>query len=537
MDQLAGKFIQRFEQMKSERLDLEPHWRQCYRFTFPHRGTRFAGEVTPNQARFQQAELLDSTGSDAANVLAASIVSGMTPANSQWLELKSDTESDNVERWLADVAKKLWRNIHASNFDAENFEASIDGVVGGMFGLYIDIDRQRGGFQFQQWPLSECYFASTTGQLVDTVYRCYKLTAAEAAERFGDKAGEAITTAARDKPTQKFEFLHIIYPRSQYVPGGRLAKNMRFASINIGLNSKTVVQESGYHEFPVVAPRWSRIPGTCYGIGAVSLALPDIKELNILKKWQKQAAELAVAGMWIAEDDGVLNPQVVTVGPRKIIVANSTDAMKPLLTGSDFNVSFTTEQNLQGQIRRIMMADTLGQANQGTPMTATEVQARLNLLRQQLGPVFGRYQAEYLTPLVERCFFLMLRDGALPPPPPEMENVNFHVHFDNPLARAQKLTEVTAIEQFEAGLVNLSQAYPEAMDIYDMEAGQRQKAFALGVPMTCVRSEDAVNGLRQQRAQQQAQAQQQETGSQMALQNNQAANDAQLQAQAQQGAA
>ena len=534
MDELASKMIQRFGQMKAERLELESHWRQCYKFTFPHRGTGFGGDTSPHQARHQQAELLDSTGSEAANVLAASIVSGMTPANSQWLELKSDSETDNVERWLAQVAKLLWRNIHSSNFDAENFEASVDGVVGGMFALYIDTDRERGGFQFQQWPLSECYFASTTGRLIDTVYRCYKLTAAQAYERWGDKAGEQIAKAAQDKPLTKFEFLHIIQPRSRFTPGGKLARNMRFQSLNVGLTSKTVVSESGYNEFPLVAPRWSRIPGSQYANGAVSLALPDIKELNILKKWQKQAAELAVAGMWIAEDDGVLNPQVVTVGPRKIIVANSTDAMKPLLTGSDFNVSFTTEQNLQGQIRKILMADTLGQANQGTPMTATEVQARLNLLRQQLGPVFGRYQAEYLTPMVERCFYLMLRDGALPPPPPEMEGVNFHVHFDNPLARAQKLTEVNAIEQFEAGLVNLSQAFPEAMDVYNLEAAQRQKAFALGVPVTCVRSEEEVAGIRQQRQEQQAQQQQAETQQQMQLQDNQGANDMALQ---QQGAA
>ncbi|MCK7435906.1 portal protein [Enterobacter bugandensis] len=532
MDDLASKMIQRFGQMKAERMELEPHWRQCYQFTFPHRGVGFAGHTTPQQAQHQQAELLDSTGSESANVLAASIVSGMTPANSQWLELKSDTETDSVERWLAQVAKLIWRNLHASNWDAENFEANIDGVVGGMFALYVDIDRQRGGFQFQQWPLSECYFASTNGQLVDTVYRSYKLTAAQAVALWGDKAGEKIVAASKDKPTAKFEFLHIIQPRKNYAAGGKLARNMRFQSLNISCEGKAVVNESGYNEFPVVAPRWSRIPGSQYGIGAVSLALPDIKELNILKKWQKQACELAIGGMWIAEDDGVLNPQTVKVGPRKIIVANSVDAMKPLMTGSDFNVSFTTEQNLQAQIRKIMMADTLGQANQGTPMTATEVQARLNLLRQQLGPVFGRYQAEYLTPLVERCFFLMLRAGALPPPPPEMEGVNFHVHFDNPLARAQKLTEVNAIEQFEAGLVNLSQAFPEAMDVYNLEAAQRQKAFALGVPVTCVRSEQEVAGIRQQRQEQQAQQQQAETQQQMQLQNNQAANDQQTQAQA-----
>jgi hypothetical protein len=37
--------------------------------------------------------------------------------------------------------------------------------------------------------------------------------------------------------------------------------------------------------------------------------------------------------MWIAEDDGVLNPRTMKVGPRKVIVANSVDSMKPLDLG------------------------------------------------------------------------------------------------------------------------------------------------------------------------------------------------------------
>ena len=65
---------------------------------------------------------------------------------------------------------------------------------------------------------------------------------------------------------------------------------------------------------------------------------------------EKAAQDLAIAGMWIAQDDGVLNPRTVKVGPRRIIVANSTDSMKPLLTGSDFQVAFTAEERLQASI-------------------------------------------------------------------------------------------------------------------------------------------------------------------------------------------
>jgi hypothetical protein len=63
-----------------------------------------------------------------------------------------------------------------------------------------------------------------------------------------------------------------------------------------------------------------KIPGGSYGIGPVYDALPDCKELNETKRMEKAAQDLAISGMWIAEDDGVLNPRTVKVGPRRIIV-------------------------------------------------------------------------------------------------------------------------------------------------------------------------------------------------------------------------
>ncbi|KAK6697164.1 hypothetical protein SNK04_014252 [Fusarium graminearum] len=37
--------------------------------------------------------------------------------------------------------------------------------------------------------------------------------------------------------------------------------------------------------------------------------------------------------MWVAEDDGVFNPRTAKLGARKILIASSTDAIKPLQTG------------------------------------------------------------------------------------------------------------------------------------------------------------------------------------------------------------
>jgi hypothetical protein len=69
--------------------------------------------------------------------------------------------------------------------------------------------------------------------------------------------------------------------------------------------------------------------------------------------------DLAIAGMWIGEDDGVLNPRTLKVGPRKVVVANSVDSLKPLEPPGNFELGAIEMQRLQRAIRKVLMADQL----------------------------------------------------------------------------------------------------------------------------------------------------------------------------------
>lgn len=512
MDELAVKLIKRSDTLKANRQQHESVWRECYDYTYPLRGAGFSDEVLDAQsAKHKVAKLLDGTATDSARMLASALMSGMTPANAQWLNLDSESLPDDAKAWLSECATLVWENIHAANFDAEGYEANLDVVCAGWFVLYIDEDREEGGYTFQQWPLAQCYVTSTRKDgIVDTIYRRYQLTAEQAIKEFGaDKVSEKIRDAAKKKPDDKFDFLHCIFPRETYMVDARLAKNMRFASYNVDVSNKQIVRESGYHEFPCCVPRWMKIPGGSYGIGPVYDALPDCKELNETKRMEKAAQDLAISGMWIAEDDGVLNPRTVKVGPRRIIVANSVDSMKPLLTGSDFSVAFTAEERLQASIRKIMMADQL-QPQDGPAMTATEVHVRVALIRQLLGPVYGRFQAEYLQLLVVRCFGIAFRAGIFSPPPESLQNANFNVRYISPLARAQKLEDVTAIERLGVNVQNLAGISQDVVDLIDTDEATRVVADALGVPAKVIRSSDAVADLRDQRQKAQQQAAQQQ---------------------------
>lgn len=513
--------VKRLEALKGQRSPHERIWRECFLYTDPLRADGFqSATMTPEQAMQQHALNTDGTAADASNLLAASMLSGLTPSNSRWFGLDVGEETDEERRWLDASADVLWQNIHNSNYDAEAFEGTLDMVPGGWFVLFIDDDREAGGLVFAQYPIGSCYLASTRKDgRADTLYRPFQLTVAQAIAEYGlDNVSEQVRELnAKDKLDELVDFVHAIYPRTPHAVGAKMAKHLPFASCHVETKTKHVARESGYHECPFIAPRWRRIGASSpYGVGPVYNVLPDIKTLNELVRQELAAADLAVAGMWIAEDDGVLNPRTIKVGPRKVIVANSVESMKELKSGSQFDVSFTIKADLQRAIRKAMMADQL-EPQDGPVKTATEVHVRVNLVRQLLGPVYGRQQPEWLQPLVERCFGLAFRAGVFSPPPESLANRDFRVTYDSPMARAQKLDDVASMDRHEAALgaqaASLAQVDPEAamaiLDNYDHDEAARLRAELLGVPQKLIPTARDVERKRAQRAQQRQQAQQQ----------------------------
>lgn len=513
----APAYVRRLNALKTIREPLEIFWRDAYDFTFPIRGEGLQGEIVDSASIRSSSvatanEIYDSTAKIAVKLLVSTIMSGMFPAHNLWLglEVRNNDEKEVVE-WLEETAKTIWLNIHASNFDVVAFDAMVDMVVAGLFGLFIKEGSEESGqpYQFEQWPLASLYCADSTGDgVVDTVYREFKLTAEQAVSTYGeDEVSTQIKTAAEKKPSTEFSFLHVIHPFPDHSKF-----ELPIASVHIDLKAKKIVRkDKGFHEMPVVVPRWFVIPGSVYATGPIDDALPDIKSLNELVKITLASLDMSVSGMWGAVDDGVLNPKTIKVGPRKVIPVANKDSFFPLSSGVDFNAGELTITNLQNSIKEILMSNQLPPID-GPAKTATEFHIRLQFVRQMLGPLYGRIQVEFLQVLVKRCFGIGLRAEAFNEVPESLkkEGAVANVTFMSPLAKAQKLETVGAIERFEAQLYGQAGAgTPEALDIYDLDEANREKANMLGVPEKLLKDEDDVTVIRADRAEaQQAQVEQ-----------------------------
>jgi hypothetical protein len=520
----ADRIVRRLTSLKALRQDHEQTWRECYDYTHPIRCSGLQSmDLTAQTAKERKAKILDSTGTDSARTLASGLVTGSTPSNALWFKMEDRNATQDENAWFDESSESLWQNIHSGTYDANAYELALDIVDAGWGVLYVDEDRQVGGFTFEVWPMSQCYCATTKpGGLVDTVFREFELTVEQAVATYGEEMLSTDTQKLfRDgKLDDRVQFVHAIYPRATYAVGAKFAKNLPIASCHVEVAKKKLVRESGYHEMPAIVPRWALIPKSVYAVGPAFDALPDMKELNAIKALELANLDIAVSGMWIAEDDGVLMPRTIQLGARKVIIANSVDSMKALETGADFSVTFTKEDQLRLAIRRAFMADQL-EPQDGPVKTATEIHVRVELIRQLLGPLYGRLQSEWLRPFLARCFGIAMRasrimwamgkDGVFNPPPESLNGREFSIKFISPIARAQSLEEVSAMDRHEAALGAQAAVKPEVLDTYDFDGAARMRAKLLGVPAKLVLSQDDVDAKRQARADAQDEAANAET--------------------------
>lgn len=507
-------FKRRLEALRSKRLPHETHWRDCYDFTIPMRSQGFlkVGEDATAIATRQSA-VMDETLAGSGRALSASIVSGICPAAMQWFDYDDgdgedeDAASDG-KRWLNNAANVVWRNIHAANFDSEIIECVSDMVTIGWGVLFID-EQDQGGYRFEWIPAAECYIASTQpGGKADILYREYSLTAEQIVTQFsmrGDVVPEKVSKCIEKNPDEMFALCHAIYPRKG--ASGKTNKGMAFASCHFVIETGEMIRESGYHEQPFAVARWSMLPQSCYAIGPVSVALPTARSLNKLKEMQFAALDLNIGGIWKARDDGVMNPANVKIEPRSVVSVSDMDNLQPLKDGADFNPALVTEERLQASIRKVMMTDQL-QPQDGPAMTATEVHVRVQMIRQALGPLYGRIQSEFFTQIIDRCFGLIFRAGILGTPPDELRGAEVRPRYLAAIARAQRQQDIAAIEQSTMSVMQVAQASPEVLDNVDLDAAARKLYELHGASIVLRKTEDR-DKIRAGRKQAQEQAQQQ----------------------------
>jgi hypothetical protein len=253
---------------------------------------------------------------------------------------------------------------------------------------------------------------------------------------------------------------------------------------------------------PWVVSRFMKVAGEVYGRGPLVTALPDIKTLNKTKELLLKNASLAISGVYTAADDGVLNPATVKIVPGAIIpVARNGgpqgESLRALPRSGDFNVSQLVINDLQQNIKRILLDESLPPDNMSA-RSATEVVERMKELAQNLGSAFGRLINETMIPLVEKILQVM-DDRGLIDLPLRINGLEVKVSPVSPLAMAQNVEEISNVMQFAQIAQSVGPEGQMALKVGDMLDFVAER---LGIPASIRNSPEERAAIAQQMAEQ-----------------------------------
>ena len=193
--------------------------------------------------------------------------------------------------------------------------------------------------------------------------------------------------------------------------------------------------------------RWSKAAGEVWGRGPLINALPSIKTANLVVELTLENAEMAITGMWQGADDGVMNPDTVSLVPGTVIpMAPNSSGLQPLETPGRFDVANLILEDMRANIKRALYDEMLGPMNQ-TPMSATEVVQRVTELQRRIGSPIGRLTMELLVPIVRRVLFLLVRKGIIQNVP-ILDGKSMKAKPVSLLARQQSAEEVNNVVEF-----------------------------------------------------------------------------------------
>lgn len=407
---------------------------------------------------------------------------------------------DRVKRYLALATQIAHDELFASNFMLQLNE-TLSSLIG--FGTGNLFSEWKLGLNFKDWDVSFYTIKQNSAGLVDTVILKYPLTARQAIQEFGGNAGEKVLEDSKntEKESDKYDFIHRIGPREERNRNFTDFLNMPIESLFVNVKEEILVEEGGYEEFPNAVPRWKKSSNEVWGRGQGTVALSIVKTLQQMyadfiecgNKWNnppRQSLANAVEGK-------------VDVRPGANNIVTQIDAIKALDQGVRGNFPITKEmlEFVQDIIHRIFFVDVFAPlANlPGDRRTTVEIRERVKQAAKKLaGPIY-RLQSELFTPLITRSVLLLIRNGVIPSPPPEIQGQAFGIEYVSELALAMRDQQSQAFQQFAALVTELDPVFPGARDIVNIDRALPDIAFTFGMKVEHLSTEEEITAAREAR--------------------------------------
>ncbi|HEL9864110.1 TPA: phage tail protein [Klebsiella pneumoniae] len=504
-------------QLTNDRSSFDPHWRELSDFINP-RGSRFL--VTDvNRDDRRNTKIVDPTATLAARTLSSGMMSGITSPARPWFKLATPDpdmmDYGPVKLWLEVVQRRMNEVFNKSNIyqSLPLLYASLGNYsTGAMAVLEDDSDVIR----TMMFPIGSYYMANSARGSVDTCFRKFSMTVRQLVMEFGLNNVSDSVKGMWDSGNYEswIEVIHAVYPNIDRDTAKLNSKNKPVKSVyyEVGGDSDKLLRESGFDEFPIMAPRWEVNGEDVYGSSCPGMiALGQVKALQLEQKRKSQLIDKATNPPMVGPSS--LRNQRVSLLPGDITYIDQVtgqDGFKPAYLVNPNTADLLADIQDTRQIINSAYFVDLFMMLQNINTRSMPVEAVIEMKEEKLlmlGPVLERLNDECLNPLIDRTFSIMARKNLLPPPPDVLQGMPLRIEYISVMAQAQKSIGLSSLSSTVGFIGQLAQAKPEALDKLNVDQAIDAFAEMSGVSPTVIVPQEQVQQVREQRAQQQQQQQ------------------------------
>lgn len=460
--------------------------------------------------------ILDPTGSLDLQDMAAGMSAIVLPPGQYFCRLTAGDDRlqnmPHIASYFNYATQILHRELFkpSCNFVLE-FNEFLESWIGfGTGNIYSGWDKNNLKLKFKDWDVANYRFGVDSNGYPNRCLIKWTYTAQQAYELWGDSAGtnvvkKAISDKQSDKD-EKFDFIFKVGPRTKRNPQYSDNLNYAYEECVVNATEKIVVFEGGYKQFPYHIARWLLSSQETWGRGQGTIALSADKELQKQRKAFLLCADLAnnPPRETLASFEGT--PKVYPGANNVVMEPNTIRALDKTLQGN-FPITKDTILAQQEIIHRCFYVKVFAPLDNlpGDRRTTVEIIERVKAGYMRLILPVTRLYNECLTPLVERCVLILIENGVIQPPPPELKE--FKVEYLGKLALALQEQQADAFQRFAQFAITMENVVPGfTRETINTQRAGRRMATTFGVNEGDLNTEEERANIIQER-QQQEQAQ------------------------------
>lgn len=499
---LHQKKIATISTMQNDRNPFWYFWRELADNFLPK---RYVWLQTDKERRIRNAKnpnILDSTGTTCARVLASGMMNGVTSPARPWFSLRiagfdEATANDAVRIWCEEVSRRMLLTMAESNFYNCMAVLYLDLVVFGTGAMliYEDYDSI---IRCYNPALGEYYLAQDSRLQVNTFAREFTYKVRQVVERWGEEnCSDTVKNAYKMGGAHlqnDVKITHLVEPND--TDYGSVPKRFAFRETywETGGTVGTVLDESGFNEIPGVFPRWELTANDSYGTSPAMDALGDVIQLQHETKRKAQGIDKMISPPVVADVQLQNRPTALMPGGVTYIAGANNVGAKALyqITAplGEMTLDIQQVRNRIGEVMHNPLFNMISQLD--TVRSATEIDARREEKLVLLGSVLERFENEALDPAINRIYSVMNRMGLLPEPPPEIADLDIEIQYVSILSTAQRAIGAAPLERLLGLVGNIAPIAPQVIKTIDWDTVIRDYGADIGVKAKNFMSREAV---------------------------------------------